>query len=154
MNFLRRLALQEKKKPWWQLTSRCCWNRARPWHASELVFFLVGLRTYQHLGIYLLVQTANRSQHFYWIALQDSKFSWKLRSSDLGHISSTHTGTKDKVHSPRRMQYSPMTTHVLATECFCLFICLHIKYILHHCLIPLTRFSLKTTKPAFVWQVL
>jgi hypothetical protein len=35
---------------WWQLASRCCWNRARPWHASELVSFLVGLRTYQHPG--------------------------------------------------------------------------------------------------------
>ena len=32
----------------WQLVSRCCWNRARPWHASELVSFLVGLTTYQH----------------------------------------------------------------------------------------------------------
>ena len=31
--------------------SRCCWNLARPWHASELVPFLVGLRTYQHTGI-------------------------------------------------------------------------------------------------------
>jgi len=37
-----------EKKNWWQLTSRCFWNRARPWHASELVSFLVGLRTYQH----------------------------------------------------------------------------------------------------------
>jgi len=35
---------------WWQLASRCCWNRARPWHASEFVSFLVGLRTYQHPG--------------------------------------------------------------------------------------------------------
>jgi len=34
---------------WWQLAFRCCWNRARPWRASELVSFLVvGLRTYQH----------------------------------------------------------------------------------------------------------
>jgi len=40
-----------KKKTWWQLASQCCWNRARPWHASELVSFLVGLRTYQHPGI-------------------------------------------------------------------------------------------------------
>jgi len=38
------------KETWWQLGSRFCWNRARPWHASELVFFLVGLRTYQHPG--------------------------------------------------------------------------------------------------------
>ena len=37
-----------KKKTWWQLASRCCWNRPRPWHASELVSFLVRLRTYQH----------------------------------------------------------------------------------------------------------
>jgi len=38
------------KKTWWELASRCCWNCARPWHASELVSFLVGLRTYQHPG--------------------------------------------------------------------------------------------------------
>ena len=38
------------KKTWWQLASRCGWNGARPWHASELVSFLVGLRTYQHAG--------------------------------------------------------------------------------------------------------
>ena len=41
--------LARKKKPW-QLASRCCWNRARPWHASDLVSFLVGLRTDQHPG--------------------------------------------------------------------------------------------------------
>jgi len=34
-----------------QLASRCCWNRACPWHASELVSFLVGLTTYQHHSI-------------------------------------------------------------------------------------------------------
>ena len=31
------------KETWWQLASRLCWNRARPWHASELVSFLVRL---------------------------------------------------------------------------------------------------------------
>ena len=41
-------ALPCRGKSWWQLASRCCWNRARPWHASELFSFLVGLRTYQH----------------------------------------------------------------------------------------------------------
>jgi len=35
-------ALPCRKKNW-QLASRCCWNRVRPWHASELVSFLVGL---------------------------------------------------------------------------------------------------------------
>ena len=47
MNFLRCLV---KKKTWWQLTPRCCWDRARPWHTFELVSFLVGLMTYQHPG--------------------------------------------------------------------------------------------------------
>jgi len=50
-----------KKKTWWHLASRCCWNRARPWHASELVSFLVGLRTYQHLGSAVSSETR---QHF------------------------------------------------------------------------------------------
>ena len=49
LNLLRRLALQKKKT--WYLASRCCWNRARPWHAPELVSFVVGLRTYQHPGM-------------------------------------------------------------------------------------------------------
>ena len=44
-----------KTKTWWQLASRCCWNRARPWHASELVSFLVWLRIYQHPGSYFCV---------------------------------------------------------------------------------------------------
>ena len=42
-----------EKKNWWQFASRCCWNHARPWHSSELVSFLVGLRTYQHPGMYV-----------------------------------------------------------------------------------------------------
>jgi len=41
---------RRKKKTCWQLTSQCCWNRACPWHASEFVSFLVGLRTYRHPG--------------------------------------------------------------------------------------------------------
>ena len=42
-------ALSCRKKTWRQLVSRCCWNRVRTQHASELVSFLVGLRTFQHL---------------------------------------------------------------------------------------------------------
>ena len=53
-----------KKIYWWHLASRCCWNRARFWHASELASFLVGLRTYQHPGIL----SANFGCHFLlWI---------------------------------------------------------------------------------------
>ena len=44
-----------KKKTWWQLASRCCRNRARPWHASELVSFLFGLMTHQHPGIWIVL---------------------------------------------------------------------------------------------------
>ena len=44
------LPRREKKNPWWQLASRCFWNRPRPWHASDLVSFLFGLKTYQHAG--------------------------------------------------------------------------------------------------------
>jgi len=36
------------KETWWQFVSWFCWNRARPWHASKRVSFLVGLRTYKH----------------------------------------------------------------------------------------------------------
>ena len=43
-------ALSCRKKTRWQLASWCCWNRARPLHASEVASFLVGLRTYQHPG--------------------------------------------------------------------------------------------------------
>jgi len=44
------LPCKKKNKTWWQLASRCCWNRARPWHASELLSFMVELRGYQHPG--------------------------------------------------------------------------------------------------------
>jgi len=40
-------ALPCEKKKTWQLASRCCWNCTRPWHAAELVSYLVKLRTYQ-----------------------------------------------------------------------------------------------------------
>ena len=46
MVFASAPCLERKKKTWWQLASRCCRNRARPWHASKLFSFLVGLRTY------------------------------------------------------------------------------------------------------------
>ena len=54
----------KKKKTLWKFASRCCWNRARPWHASELVSFLVGLGTYQNpvcLRALLLPKNGQRS---------------------------------------------------------------------------------------------
>jgi len=52
------LSCRKKNKTWWQLASRCCWNRASPWRASELVSFPVWLRDYQHPG-------KLRSDYFY-----------------------------------------------------------------------------------------
>jgi len=63
-----------RKKTWWQLASRCCWNRARPWHASEIVSFLVGLRTYQHLGIIhrsIFISLSNKISSSFAIYLQE-----------------------------------------------------------------------------------
>ena len=42
------------KKTWWQHVSRCCWNCACPWYASEIVSFLVRLRTYMFHRISIL----------------------------------------------------------------------------------------------------
>jgi len=55
--------------------SRCCWNHARPWHASEPVSFLAGLRTYQHPGIY------SNSVHAYTIKCKQylSSLIWSRR---------------------------------------------------------------------------
>ena len=60
--------------------SRCCWNHARPWHASELVSFLVGLRTYQHPGIYsnsVHAYTINCKQYFVFL-ISNFRFFWIL----------------------------------------------------------------------------
>ena len=65
-------ALHCGEKKTWQLASRCCSNHARPWHYSELLSFLAGLRIYQHSGTFKngyytqygksLVQNDNSSQ--------------------------------------------------------------------------------------------
>ena len=51
-----------EKKTWWKLASPCCWNRARPWYDSELVSFLVRLRTYQYSGIYHVLVYSSAAQ--------------------------------------------------------------------------------------------
>ena len=62
-------ALLCKKKTSWQFASRCCWNRARPSHASEHVSFLVGLRTYQHPSICT-------SKHYFYFSLETKVVSF------------------------------------------------------------------------------
>ena len=56
------------KKTWWQLASRCCWNRAHPWHGSELLSLLVGLRTYQQPGTWKLFA--------WWLYVQYGPSCW------------------------------------------------------------------------------
>ena len=58
------------KTTWWQLASRCCWNRARPWRASELVPFLVGLRIYHHSSILYWILYATKIMISYGIRLK------------------------------------------------------------------------------------
>jgi len=70
VNFLRRLALQEKKLD----DSSRCWNRARPWHTFEIVSFLSGLKTYQHPG--------NNHNLNYW---------WKYNCNEKQHQNSPGT---------------------------------------------------------------
>ena len=70
------------KRTWWQLTSPCCWSHAHPWHASELVPFLVGLRTYQHLDMLLQRQGSYRTVtlnclSITYIVLSAFKLHWK-----------------------------------------------------------------------------
>ena len=52
------LAVKETR---WHLVSPCCWNRARPWQASEFVSFLVGLRTYQHSVVGIILRCNNHN---------------------------------------------------------------------------------------------
>jgi len=60
-----------KKKTWWQLASRCCWNRACPWLGSEFVSFLVGLRTYRHpCPISYILTTSRRELSLSFFFLQ------------------------------------------------------------------------------------
>ena len=78
------------KVAWWQLVSRFCWNRARPWHASELVSFLVGLRTYQHPGISFRVSME---------AVCRLKAHTRLSSSSVSHLSHSLSATRGKTYN-------------------------------------------------------
>ena len=79
--------LAGKKKPWWQLASRCCWNRARPLHASELVSFLVALRTYQHSGTGLNHRRDDTDR-------EKKQYFWEIGSYCATHIERCVTVTE------------------------------------------------------------
>ena len=87
--------LAGKQKTWRQLASRCCWNRARPWHASELVSFLVGLTTYQHPDIGLMMAREWAEIKLPWKFVLCTTGYWVHKSVDVGttqtcHLKSTH----------------------------------------------------------------
>ena len=79
-----------RKETWWQLASLFCWNRTRPWHASELISFLVGLRTYQHPGTFVYTECWIFTDahpfpflcHFFPVILQFQLKTW-LYSNDV-----------------------------------------------------------------------
>jgi len=67
-------ALPCKKKNWLELASRCRWNRAPPpLHTSELVSFLVGLRTYENPGTKLCELTSQSTVIFIFMAASMTK---------------------------------------------------------------------------------
>jgi len=121
VNFLRRLALQ-KKKTRWQLASRCCWNRARPWHASRLVSFVDGLRTYKHPGIWMLVYSCMFSViaegKLLITAVADSIFNWKYSSLQYHWCptaSSVNTGLwNSSIKYNNRKDGTSMSTRMVA----------------------------------------
>jgi len=83
--------LARKKKTRWQLASRCCWNRAHPWHASELVSFLIGLRIYQHPSIMMM--------HSYKTPKQNTVFLRNLMSELSANFVHLHIFTSTLVSS-------------------------------------------------------
>jgi len=74
--------LAGKKKIWWHLASRYCWNHARPWHASELASFLIRLKTYQHpvFTVYITILSLGRTTQLPvagWTASIELQTLWK-----------------------------------------------------------------------------
>ena len=63
---------------------RFCWNRARPWYASELVSFVAGLKTYQHPGniIYVLQYNTTATELF----LFNKRRNWTERADLISQI--------------------------------------------------------------------
>jgi len=82
------VACLARKKTWWQLAFRC-WNRARPWNASDLVSFLVP--PYLHPPYYKI---AGKSEHHQWISLQRCSVqivTWLTNYREMSFISSDTT---------------------------------------------------------------
>ena len=77
------------KEAWWPLASRFFSNSARPWRASEIVSFLVGLSTYQHPGISLRVSME---------AVCRLKAHTRASSISVSHLSHSLSATRRKTY--------------------------------------------------------
>ena len=97
------------KTTWWQLASRCCWNCTRPWHASKLVSFLVGLRTYQHPGSYCVLSTVITG-------INTSRMTFKLHTGYIYIYIYIHTHTHTYIHTY-------IHTYMCVCVCVCVYVC-------------------------------
>jgi len=100
------------RKTWWQLASRCCWNRARLWHDSKLVSFLVGLRTCQHPGTWISCFCINKTE-------LEGKQMWTLKKLNvMRYVLIYVKGTLPRRKNLRRpVRFSP--THCSYRHCIC-----------------------------------
>ena len=79
------------KTTWWQLASRCCWNRARPWHASEIVSLsgrakdLSGPRYLSKCYMFRLVKKSSvpRVVNNIDIRVSDEVMQCRIKASDI-----------------------------------------------------------------------
>ena len=94
------------KKNWWQLASRYCWNRARPWHPSGLVSFLVGLRTYQHPVVHFLFVKTNKYTEN---AIRRSERRFLTAARDFSLLRNVRTSPEPEVLSEKGVSMTPIS---------------------------------------------
>ena len=108
------------KETSWQLASRFCWNRERPWYTSELVSFLVGLRTYQHISK-IISSTGLRGSAVGWGTPRGTRRSmvrFNMASLDFYWLYlSGHTKALGSNHPLKRNKYKE---YLLGVQAACL----------------------------------
>ena len=93
----------KKKKKTWQLASRCCWNRARSWDASELVSFLVGVKDLSAPQYGAIVPLPNMELPA-WISVNEAQ--WPIFNPDILlstlHVALSKWQTKFQTHTKQQ----------------------------------------------------
>ena len=104
------------KKNWLQLASRCGWNRACPWHASKLVSFLLGLRTYQHPCSHVDESDKVRFVGTKWQILRlRLQIVFRQKTVSLYHSTSHESHTEGSVTKKRYFTYNVTMRLIRAT---------------------------------------